>query len=193
MKLFLRRAGESFLPAMLQNLQPMLIDCSNCVSMTERSARQIVEWIYDPPYERYNIEPAQWPKTIELMMNPLNHYFAVCDEKGTPFAFYCFGPEAQVSGGNYSREAIDIGGGLIPNMTGRGYGEHFLLAGLKFGRSLFPGSVFRATVLESNIRSRKVCSSVGFIEIDRFSRPSDNAVFVLLECNRAEPFSEKCV
>jgi len=46
------------------------------------------------------------------------HYVAVLDARDEMIAFRCFGPEARVLGGAYFEDALDMGGGLRPDLTG---------------------------------------------------------------------------
>jgi ribosomal-protein-alanine N-acetyltransferase len=47
-----------------------------------------------------------------------------------------------VPGGTYGADALDTGGGLRPDLTGRGLGREALEVGLAFGRSRFAPRAF---------------------------------------------------
>jgi GNAT superfamily N-acetyltransferase len=74
-------------------------------------------------------------------------YYAATDEQGTLVGFFCFGAPAQVPGGQlcglYADDALDIGLGVRPDLTGRRLGREFLTAGLDFARRRFAPAPFR--------------------------------------------------
>jgi len=72
--------------------------------MDDTSARAILGWRYEEPYSFYNPNPAEVEKDLEGLINPRNLYFAAIDERDLLVAYYCFGPEARVPGGDYSAE-----------------------------------------------------------------------------------------
>jgi ribosomal-protein-alanine N-acetyltransferase len=59
----------------------------------------------------------------------------------------------RVPGGDYAGEALDVGGGVRPGLTGRGRGLSLLEAALGFASERFHPPVFRATVAEWNARA----------------------------------------
>lgn len=80
--------------------------------------------------------------------------------------FVCFGKEAQVSGardvGLYVRDALDIGIGLRPDLTGQGLGAAFFTACLDHAlRTREPGTL-RLAVATFNTRAIAIYSRTGF-------------------------------
>jgi RimJ/RimL family protein N-acetyltransferase len=145
-------------------------------ALKRADAECIVSWRYETPYDFYN--PA--PETVEPMLDPRNGYF-VAFEGSRLVGFCCFGPDAQVVGGDYSEVALDIGAGLRPDMTGQGIGRAFLTAVVTFSQRHSLDRSLRATVAAFNARAIRVVRSVGFTEATRFRRPIDGVEFVILE------------
>jgi len=148
--------------------------------MDESTAREILTWRYEPPYEMFNVDPANADYDVAVLMSARNPTFVVRDLDGNLIAYRCFGPEARVPGGDYSVDALDTGGGMRPDLTGQGRGLGLLLAGLEFGTSTFKLNAFRVTVAEFNMRAQKVCERAGFEIVSTFARPTDGMRFVIM-------------
>ncbi|CAA9587940.1 MAG: hypothetical protein AVDCRST_MAG88-4296 [uncultured Thermomicrobiales bacterium] len=152
--------------------------------MTEPDARAVAAWRYEGPYALYNADPARLDETLRALLAPRNHYYAVRTTEDGLVGTFCFGPDAQVPGGDYDDlDALDIGLGLRPELTGRGLGEAFLLAGLAFAREQFvPAPTrFRLTVATFNRRAIRVYEHAGFRPTHRFVRPSDGHEFLQMD------------
>jgi ribosomal-protein-alanine N-acetyltransferase len=85
-------------------------------------ARAVLVWRSQPPYDFYNADPARLSQEALALTDPAMGYYSVWDEVGELVAVRCFGPDARVPGGDYSAEALNTGGGLRPDLTGRGLG-----------------------------------------------------------------------
>lgn len=147
--------------------------------MDEESAREVLAWRYDGPYAVYDPGAGDPAKTLDTFLDPANAYFAVRDEDGTLVACWCFGPDARVPGGDYAGEALDVGGGVRPELTGRGRGLSLLEAALDFARERFHPPAFRVTVAEWNARALTVCERAGFVVEQRFANPEGTRFVVL--------------
>ena len=148
--------------------------------MDDTSARAILRWRYEEPYALYNANPAEMEKDVKVLTDPSNFYYAITDETGALVAYYCFGREAQVPGGDYRADALDVGGGIRPDLTGHGLGPVVIHAGLEFGRRKFAARAFRVTVVAFNQRALRVCEKVGFLPAQRFQREHDGREFIIL-------------
>lgn len=138
----------------------------------------LLSWRYSPPYELYSSDPDEG-EVERLLSLPLPS-LAVTDEKKELIAFRCFGTEAQVPGGAYPEEALDMGGGLRPDLTGRGLGRHVLAAAIQYAARAYQPACYRVTVAAFNHRARKSCDYVGFRYARSFHRPSDGMEFAIL-------------
>lgn len=150
----------------------------------EAGARDILRWHYEPPYDIYDV--GQDVDDPSFFTDPNNGYFAVRDEAGELIGYVCFGADGRVPGGNYEEEAIDLGVGLRPDMTGRRLGPGVIEAAMTFGRDLFGPLPFRATVASFNGRSLAACRKVGFMPRETFARRPDGLEFVILVCEAGE-------
>ena len=114
------------------------------------SARAVLTWQYPPPYDIYNADPADIEADLASLLDPTNHYYSVWNEDELLIGFRNFGPDARVPGGNYSLDALDLGGGLRPDLTGHGLGAAFMRKAL--------GQDFKAEPNQSRLRWKKIVS-----------------------------------
>jgi len=155
-------------------------------TMSEKNARAALNWRYKPPYDFYNHDPEKLDELLHsAFLNPAYRYYSVLDEKDTLVAFRCFGEDAQVPGGDYSVDALDMGGGLRPDLTGFGLGPRIIWAAMEFAMSEFSPHTFRTTVAEFNLRARRACEKVGYVFSQRFVATHDGIPFVILIRNTA--------
>jgi [ribosomal protein S18]-alanine N-acetyltransferase len=144
--------------------------------LTEADARAIVGWRYDGPYAVYNVEPGAAEAAVATLLDLANAYFAAVEPGGALVGYCCFGPDARVPGGDYDGiDALDVGLGLRPDLTGGGRGFAFFCAALAFGRARFAPVRFRLTVAAFNLRAQLVYARAGFRVVARFRRAGDPA------------------
>src|SRR4051794_3398290 len=140
-------------------------------AVTRADARAILAWRYEEPYAIYNADPAALDQGFAMLLDPANAYFAALTPDGQVVGYCCFGPDAQVPGGDYAdASALDVGLGLRPDLTGGGRGLDFVRAVLAFGRSRFAPARFRLTVAAFNVRAQRVYARAGFRVAGRFAR-----------------------
>ena len=132
--------------------------------ITEKDAHVISEWRYERPYSIYNPSPSD----LRAFLEPRNSYHSIFDERVQLVGYCCFGPDARVEGGLYDDNAIDVGGGMRPDLTGSGMGLVFLNSILDFARTEFSPEIFRATVATFNRRAVRLCENVGFSTMQVF-------------------------
>jgi len=148
--------------------------------MDKASARAIPSWRYDEPYTLYNTAPDEVEADVRLFLDPDNAYYAITDEHGDLVAYCCFGPDAQVRGGGYDTNALDVGMGVRPDLTGQGRGGAYTNAILDFAQRTFAPTAFRVTVAEFNKRALRVWERAGFRPAQVFKREQDGRAFVVL-------------
>ena len=146
--------------------------------MTAECAAKIASWRYPPPYAVYGYADEDAAPTVRYLTLSENQFYAV-RRAGELVAFRSFGPDGRVAGGDYDEAYLDTGGGLRPDLTGRGYGAETIEAGLAFGRSTFGERRFRVTVADFTQRAQKVCRGIGFKPTHRFDRTPDGAPFTI--------------
>ena len=120
------------------------------------SFRERASWRYEPPYDFYDGD-------VEPVLNPDRFYEAI-GEDGSLVGFYYF---------EEKDDALEIGLGLRPDLTGRGLGLEFFRAGLEFGRGRFRPARLILNVATFNERAIKVYERAGFRETGRHTRQFD--------------------
>jgi RimJ/RimL family protein N-acetyltransferase len=111
----------------------------------EETHRLLATWRYPAPYDFYNGD-------VEPVLNP-ERFFEAREERGDLIGFYYF---------EQKPPDLDYGLGLRPDLTGRGLGLEFFLAGLAFARERYrPARVF-LHVASFNERARRVYERGGF-------------------------------
>ena len=143
--------------------------------MTPAYAGEIVTWRYDPPYDCYDMTGADQA----FLTDPASGFYALTDETGL-IGFRSFGPDGRVPGGAYDDSALDTGGGLRPDLTGRGLGREAISAGLEFGRQAFGPAAFRVTVAAFNLRALRVVEALGFRRAGSFWSPTQARSYEIL-------------
>ena len=153
--------------------------------MDIKSAKKIITWKYDDPYEAYSFNGTEEEK-LELL-NGLN--FAVYLKATGELAGFCtMGPSAQAQNEGldeiYDEEGYnDVAFGLKPELTDKGLGNIFVKECCEFLRKFFPGDMLRLTVASNNERALKVYRANGFYELNRFESPEINgAELVVMVC-----------
>jgi [ribosomal protein S18]-alanine N-acetyltransferase len=178
------RAGSDDMRSTLSNNTIPLPTVFKFEPMTEVNARAATRWCYEPPYDFYNLDASKLDEIIyNSFLNPVYQYYAVLNSQGTLIAYRCFGKDAQVPGGDYSADALDMGGGLRPDLTGQGLGPQIMRAAMEFARPLFAPRAFRVTVAEFNLRARRACEKIGYVPAQRFIAPHNGISFVILMRN----------
>ena len=148
--------------------------------MDEARACEIVGWQYDPPYDLYNCAPDAVEETVQGLLNPRHHYYSVWDMEGQLVGYLGFGEDGRVPGGDYTADALDVGGGLRPDRTGQGLGAGFWKAGFEFARRHFAPVAFRATVAAFNKRALRVWEQLGYHPVQTFESTQSGDPFVIL-------------
>jgi GNAT superfamily N-acetyltransferase len=146
----------------------------------ETAARAVIGWRYEPPYDRYNLEGEVPEAAVAFLLDPVNRYYRMDDTSGELAAFCCFGHDARVVGGDYRAEALDIGMGVRPDLTGRGLGAHFAVQVAAFAKRTFAPAALRVTIAEFNRRAQRVWQTIGFRQNQTFRQPHTNDAYVVL-------------
>ena len=91
-------------------------------------------------------------------------------QRGRFVGYYCFGSDAQISGGDYSENALDIGCHARPDLLGTGLGASFIAMAIDLLWLFFPGQEqVRTTVAAFNARALQVCETAGFVQTQEFT------------------------
>jgi ribosomal-protein-alanine N-acetyltransferase len=159
------------------------------VPLTAIHAARLVTWRYPPPYDVYDMTTAD---PAELA-DPASGFYAVlgdgaagrarperADPDGELIGFRSFGTDGRVPGWDYDEQALDTGGGLRPDLAGRGLGRAVTAAGLRFGVAAFSPPAFRMTVATFNIRAHRVVQDLGFRPVGQFTGPDGRTRYDVL-------------
>ena len=120
---------------------------------TPETFAELDAWRYEPPYDFYDGDAAQ-------VLNPERYYRAV-GEDGMLVGFYYFEQKG---------DALEIGLGLRPDLTGRGLGGEFFRVGLEFGHARYRPARVILNVAAFNERAIRVYERAGFRETGRHMR-----------------------
>jgi ribosomal-protein-alanine N-acetyltransferase len=144
--------------------------------MSDEEAQEIAGWRYAPPYDFY--DSVSDPDDLAELLDPHrrgNDYFSAFDEQGALVGFFEFKRNGKV---------VEVGLGLRPDLTGKGLGRSFLLAGLAFARRSFSPDIFRLSVATFNERAIKVYEDVGFVPGRTYPHETNGGVYEFLAMER---------
>jgi [ribosomal protein S18]-alanine N-acetyltransferase len=149
--------------------------------MNEANARIILTWRYEEPYDFYNPNPTEIEENVMQFLDSKNAYYTITNSRGDLIAYCCFGPDARVSGVDYSiAPALDVGFGMRPSLTRRGITLRVINAVLNYAKSAFAPALFRVTVAEFNLQALRICEKGGFQPVGKFQQDFDSKGFVVL-------------
>lgn len=145
--------------------------------MTQDEAEEVADWRYEPPYDFYDA-PSDEEDLVLLLSaaRRAGRTFAAKDGSGEMVGFLTYGRED---------DAIVVGLGLRPDLTGHGLGGPFVAAGLDFARERFAPRRFRLSVAAFNQRAIKVYERAGFRRTREFHHETNGGVFRFVEMERA--------
>jgi ribosomal-protein-alanine N-acetyltransferase len=144
--------------------------------MSEEEAQEIARWRYVPPYDFY--DSVSDPDDLAELLDPLRRgddYFSAFDEKGALVGLFQFKRDGKV---------VEVGLSLRPDLTGKGLGHGFLLAGLDFARRSFSPNIFRLSVATFNERAIKVYEGAGFVHRRTYPHETNGGVYEFLVMER---------
>jgi ribosomal-protein-alanine N-acetyltransferase len=148
--------------------------------LDENSARTILDWQYEAPYDIYDLASPEPASTLQYLLDPQNAFYGIYGQQGQLEAYCSFGPDGQVPGGDYSTPALDIGLGLHPGLTGQGRGAEYVKAVIDFASSTYAPEQLRVTIAAFNSRALRVWENAGFQMIQSFQGGRENMDFVIM-------------
>lgn len=149
-------------------------------AMDREAARAIIDWRYPPPYDMYNIITDAAEAVISAFLDPEFAYYKITGDDDELAAFCNFGLDARVPGGDYSEPALDIGMGVLPELTGKGLGSGFAQAVITFAEKKYQTQLLRVTIAAFNKRAQRVWEKSGFKQEQHFKRSLDGKEFIIL-------------
>lgn len=139
-------------------------------------ARAIAEWQYPAEYAFYDWanDPADLAELLDAASWP-DQYHAAVIEEGTLAGFLQTIPEA---------DAVEIGLGLRPDLTGLGHGRDFLDACLHFAAEQFTVQRFTLAVAAFNRRAITVYERAGFRVAGTFTQHTNGVEYPFVRMER---------
>jgi RimJ/RimL family protein N-acetyltransferase len=148
--------------------------------LDESSARTILAWRYEPPYHIYDLASPEPEDMLQYLLDPQNAFYGIYGQEHRLEAFCSFGSDGQVSGGDYSTPALDIGLGIRPDLTGHGRGSDYVKAVIDFANATYATERLRVTIAAFNSRALRVWEKAGFQVKQKFRGGWENTDFVIL-------------
>jgi [ribosomal protein S18]-alanine N-acetyltransferase len=143
-------------------------------------ALAILDWRYTPPYDFYNFNADNLLEDLYYLLNPKNAFHAILNPLGELEGFCSFGADGQVPGGNYRVEALDLGMGIRPDLTGQRHGEEYVQAVTKYGADRYGAQLLRVTIAQFNKRAQRVWAKLGFKQVEEFAKIGSGVKFVIM-------------
>ena len=145
-------------------------------AMSQVEAETIAGLTYDGPYAFYNWS-ADENDLAELLDSELrgDRYFSAHESSGELIGFFSFRHEG---------DAVVIGLGLRPDLTGRGLGLGYVEDGLAFARQRYAPLRFRLSVAKFNARAISVYERAGFVTTRSFVHETNGGSHAFVEMER---------
>lgn len=150
----------------------------------EADIREFRAWRYPAPYDVYDLGDERLEDGVAYFMQDDVACHVLIDDAGGVLGYCTFGTDGQVPGGDYTRQGLDIGLGIRPDLIGRGRGAAWIDAVCHFAMKRFAPDRLRVTIAAWNERARAAWESAGFRSVRRFARSGDSGdhtEFVILE------------
>lgn len=148
--------------------------------LTRAFVAESLSWRYEPPYDIYNVyvTPSQAAAAVATYFTGESEFRQI-ELDGVPIALVSFGLDGQVNGGDYSDDALDIGLGVAPEMTSKGFGTEIVQAIVDYAvRGMSPRAL-RVTIAAFNTRAQRVWQKNGFREVSRFVASGSGMKFIV--------------
>lgn len=138
--------------------------------LTRQEAVAVTGWRYRDDLSMYDGAPGQEEGLLVMTTEHYGYYALV--REGELLGYCCFGPEGRVPGQPApADDLLDIGGGLRPDLVGKGLGALGLPRVLSFAQERFSTRGFRTAIASFNRRSIVLCRWAGFRPTCTFRGP----------------------
>ena len=143
----------------------------------DQAARAIAVWRYDLPYDFYDATGDSDDLVAELLdpQRRVSAYLSALDEGGALVGFFQF---------ERKDCSVEVGLGLRPDLTGKGLGLGYMLAGLEFARRRLDPEGFRLSVAAFNERAIRVYERAGFRRVEVFTHHTNGGDYPFLLMTR---------
>jgi [ribosomal protein S18]-alanine N-acetyltransferase len=136
--------------------------------MTAADARAIAAWRYPEPYSFYDSDAD--PGDLAELLDPSEwgrRYFAADDVSGELVGLFVFKLTGSVA---------EIGLGLRPDLTGRGFGLRFVEAGVAYAAKALGATEFALAVAAFNRRAIIVYERAGFRAVGHYKHSTNGGI-----------------
>jgi ribosomal-protein-alanine N-acetyltransferase len=128
--------------------------------LSEHHVRQLQQWHYAQPYERYNFSDDPFER--QWLCHPKNGYWQFMDADDALFGFAVIGKHAQTAGITYGNSpAIDLLIGLRPDLIGQHHGYDLALGACQHAHQLNPHAYIRVSVPAAHRAALHVWQQLG--------------------------------
>ncbi|SET52857.1 ribosomal-protein-alanine N-acetyltransferase [Salinibacillus kushneri] len=142
--------------------------------MTQEQAEHIAyKWHYDGIYSFYDMEADQEDLAEFLDSNKRGYSMFAVTKENDLVGFF--------SANQVGEDNVDIGFGMRPDLTGRGYGYHFLQTGLEFVIEIYHPKIITLSVATFNQRAIKLYKKLGFKEVQTFMQNTNGGEYEFLK------------
>ena len=140
--------------------------------MTTSTCREIESWRYPAPYDFYD---------LDADLDDLQEF---TDERNWPDAYFgVYADDGSLAGSfTYERKGTTaiVGLGMRPDLTGKGLGTPFVVAGLAFGAERLGFEQYELAVAAFNKRAINVYRRLGFNVVEAFQQATNGGMFPFL-------------
>ncbi|KHE67478.1 GNAT family N-acetyltransferase [Halobacillus sp. BBL2006] len=139
------------------------------IRMPQEDAEMIATWKYPEPYSFYDMTADE--EDYEEFIHPekrSEHTYSVYED-GKLIGFFTIIPTDSLT--------VDLGLGLRPDLTGKGYGRRFLEEGIEFAKFHYSTEKFTLSVAAFNKRAIEVYRRVGFRKIKVFMQSTNGSEY----------------
>ena len=150
--------------------------------LNREHAIAILEWRYISPYDRYNFDASTFDRDLSYLLDRQNAFFAILNSQEELQGYCSFGSDGRVSGGQYDTNALDIGMGIRPDLTGRGNGKQYARSVAEYAINLYKAKQLRVTIAKFNQRAQRVWKQLGFRQVKKFTKVGTEDEFIIMIC-----------
>ena len=148
--------------------------------LEREDAIAILNWRYISPYDRYNFDVNTFKQDLSYLLDRQNAFFAILNLQQELQGYCSFGSDGRVLGGKYDTNALDIGMGIRPDLTGKGNGKQYARSVAEYGISLYEAKQLRVTIAKFNKRAQGVWKQLGFRQVEKFTKVGTEDEFIIM-------------
>lgn len=142
--------------------------------MTQEQAELIAyQWKYEDEYSFYDITADDEDLEEFLDANRREDSFLVVYRNNELVGYFVFDTREP--------DTVNIGLGMRPQLTGKGEGIHFLLAGMKYAQTKYSPLIFTLSVATFNVRALKIYERAGFKKIEAFMQETNGGKYEFIK------------